>query len=450
MFRLRVEKKAHARQGGYTFSTPSRDRETLLRAARAVTRGDRGTLARSRSTAERIGAMLRAGGPPPVAVRAPADGAEDEPETPHSKIAREKPDWSLMGFSELLVHVALFMLSGPTLILLQKYVLGVLDFEYPIFIVTLAAVTRWAVVLTLVHSGVIELGAHADLSFVEWTRGMLPVGILECISLAAGSTAYLHISVSFVQMLKAFQPVVLNVFIVGLGLEKFSWQLFVCIMVVTVGSVLAAIGEVNFTMTGVWLMLISELAESAKYVILHFYLRNERFTLWEGVYFTTPSSSFSLGVLCVLFERDVVKRENMAVFLENWKIFFALVVLAMITTVSGFGIIKELGSVSNKVLVMLRNALLIYPAVQLYDDIVTPIQIIGYGVTAVGTTAFAFIKVSQEVIVRTKSQMDLAALAAQEEAKESGIGQSLLRSLRTTPRGESSGGAGLRRTKPKK
>jgi hypothetical protein len=203
-------------------------------------------------------------------------------------------------------------------------------------------------------------------------------------------------------------------------------------------------------MTGVWLMLISELAESAKYVILHFYLRNERFTLWEGVYFTTPSSSFSLGVLCVLFERDVVKRENMAVFLENWKIFFALVVLAMITTVSGFGIIKELGSVSNKVLVMLRNALLIYPAVQLYDDIVTPIQIIGYGVTAVGTTAFAFIKVSQEVIVRTKSQMDLAALAAQEEAKESGIGQSLLRSLRTTPRGESSGAAGLRRTKPKK
>ena len=129
-----------------------------------------------------------------MAVRAPADDMmEDEPETPHSKIAREKPDWSLMGFGELLVHVALFMLSGPTLILLQKYVLGVLDFEYPIFIVTLAAVTRWAVVLTLVHTGVIRLGAHADLSFVEWTRGMLPVGILECISLAAGSSAYLHI-----------------------------------------------------------------------------------------------------------------------------------------------------------------------------------------------------------------------------------------------------------------
>ena len=36
-----------------------------------------------------------------------------------------------------------------------------------------------------------------------------------------------------------------------------------------------------------------------------------------------------------------MKRENMAVFLENWKIFFALVVLAMITTVSNFGITKS-------------------------------------------------------------------------------------------------------------
>ena len=208
-------------------------------------------------------------------------------------MADVRPDWSLQGFGELMVHVALFMLSGPTLILLQKYVLGILNFEYPIFIVTLAALARWLLILTLVHTGVLKLGKHGDMTFLQWTRGMLPVGILECISLASGSTAYLHLSVSFVQMLKAFQPVVLNVFIVGLGLEKFSYKLFVCIIVVTIGSIMAAIGEVNFTATGMSLMLISELAESAKYVILHFYLRNEGYTLWEGIYFTTPSSTFS-------------------------------------------------------------------------------------------------------------------------------------------------------------
>ena len=73
-------------------------------------------------------------------------------------------------------------------------------------------------------------------------------------------------------------------------------------------------------------MLISELAESAKYVILHFYLRNEGYTLWEGIYFTTPSSTFSLATLCVLFERDVVEPENVEIFTENVDIFVALVI----------------------------------------------------------------------------------------------------------------------------
>ena len=86
------------------------------------------------------------------------------------------------------------------------------------------------------------------------TTGMLPVGILECVSLAAGSTAYLYLSVSFVQMLKAFQPAVLNFLIVGLGLEAFSPRGFCAIAVVCAGSLAAALGEVRVTHTGMALM----------------------------------------------------------------------------------------------------------------------------------------------------------------------------------------------------
>ena len=89
-------------------------------------------------------------------------------------MADVRPDWSLQGFGELMVHVALFMLSGPTLILLQKYVLGILNFEYPIFIVTLAALARWLLILTLVHTGVLKLGKHGDMTFLQWTRACSP------------------------------------------------------------------------------------------------------------------------------------------------------------------------------------------------------------------------------------------------------------------------------------
>jgi len=205
--------------------------------------------------------------------------------------------------------------------------------------------------------------------------------------------------------------VVVIVLITTLRLEPFSARAFWCIMLVTFGSVLAAIGEVNFTMTGMYLMLVSELAESVKYVVLHYFLRNEGYTLWEGIYFTTPSSAFSLALLCFVFERDVVEQENLVIVQHNSWVFLSLVTLAIITSVSGFGIIKELGSVANKVLVMLRNALLIYPATQLYDEVVAPIQVIGYAITLMGTAGFAFFKVSQEVITRTQSQMDLASMA---------------------------------------
>ena len=196
----------------------------------------------------------------------------------------EEQSWS--EFPGLIVHVSLFMLSGPTLILLQKYVLGNLVFEYPIFIVTMSTFSRWFLILGLVHTGTVRLGAHRDLTFMEWTKGMSPVGVLECISLATGSAAYLHLSVSFVQMLKAFQPVVLNVLITTLGLEPFSMRAFVCIVLVTFGSVLAAIGEVNFTLTGMYLIIaVSELAESVKYVVLHYFLRNEGILALGGYLF---------------------------------------------------------------------------------------------------------------------------------------------------------------------
>jgi hypothetical protein len=56
------------------------------------------------------------------------------------------------GFGPLLVHVALFVLTGPTLILLQKYVLDTLYFEFPIAIVTGGTFARWLLVLGLVKS----------------------------------------------------------------------------------------------------------------------------------------------------------------------------------------------------------------------------------------------------------------------------------------------------------
>lgn len=158
-------------------------------------------------------------------------------------------------------------------------------------------------------------------------------------------------------------------------------------------------------------------------MLLHYFLRNKGYTMWEGIYFSTPASAFSLLALCLVFEREVTEQENILTVRQNGFVFLAIVVLAITTSVSGFGIIKELGSVSNKVLIMLRNALLIYPATQVYGDVVTPVQILGYAMTMVGTTTFAVFRVSDEVLVRRHGSCnDLRALAEEKEDADRGQG----------------------------
>ena len=171
------------------------------------------------------------------------------------------PERTWEEFAECYLHIGVFLLSGPALILLHKYVLDVLVFEFPIFIVATGSIARWLLVLVLVHTGMVKLGKHEHMTFTQWTQGMLPVGVLESISLATGTAAYLRLSLSFLQILKAFQPVVLNALLVALGWERLSWQLFGCIVVACIGSILAAVGEVRWDNWGFILMLISELAE---------------------------------------------------------------------------------------------------------------------------------------------------------------------------------------------
>lgn len=48
----------------------------------------------------------------------------------------------------------------------------------------------------------------------------MPVGVCGALTLAFGNAVYLHLSVSFIQMLKAFTPVVVLAIGIVFGIEK--------------------------------------------------------------------------------------------------------------------------------------------------------------------------------------------------------------------------------------
>jgi len=105
-------------------------------------------------------------------------------------------------------------------------------------------------------------------------RAIVPIGALYAGTLWVGNAAYLYLSVSFIQMLKALMPVA--VFTVGcvFGTDKFNWPTFMNMILVTVGVAIASYGELNFNITGVMLQMTSIVTESIRLVMVQILLQS--------------------------------------------------------------------------------------------------------------------------------------------------------------------------------
>ena len=83
-----------------------------------------------------------------------------------------------------------------------------------------------------------------------------------------GNAAYLYLSVSFIQMLKALMPVAVFGVGCGLGTESYNNNTMLNMVVVTIGVAIASYGEINFVVLGVLLQLAAVMTESSRLTLV--------------------------------------------------------------------------------------------------------------------------------------------------------------------------------------
>lgn len=98
-------------------------------------------------------------------------------------------------------------------------------------------------------------------------RSMLPVGLFMAATLHFGNLVYLHLTVAFIQMLKAFTPVITMAALFATRLETPTRRLILSVLCIALGTALASAGEVALSYTGVAIMLASEVCEAARLVM---------------------------------------------------------------------------------------------------------------------------------------------------------------------------------------
>lgn len=106
---------------------------------------------------------------------------------------------------------------------------------------------------------------------------IMPIGLLMALTLLFGNLSYLYLTVAFIQILKAFTPVITMGALFLAGLETPTARLVASVVVIAIGTAIAAAGELNFSLLGVVIMMLSEVFEAARLVLTQKLLTGLRF-----------------------------------------------------------------------------------------------------------------------------------------------------------------------------
>lgn len=323
---------------------------------------------------------------------------------------------SMSAYLTAMTYGVAYITAATTIIMLNKYMLSVTAFHYPIVLSSLGVVCGWTLSLIGVHvTKTVDISTHGDITFTTWVKNVLPIGFFQGTTLMLGNMAYFHLTLSFLQMVKALSPAVLFFILYLTGLDKWHAKVAMAVAVIIGGTLIASLGETSFTWVGFALIFGAELTEAFKNALMQFLLANKKFSMWEGMYFISPASLIFLLLAATAFEfKHMRENDAWGMMVDKPYLFVAAGFLGFVVNFCSLGVIKHIGSLTLKVLAQLRSILIIVFGVVFYHDVVTPMQMFGYGVALVGFTAYNVAK------VQAKEQEIL------EEQRDAGLSKPLL------------------------
>jgi hypothetical protein len=246
-----------------------------------------------------------------------------------------------------------------------------------------------ALAVGLVKSGKVQA---IDMSTETYVRAIVPIGACYAFTLWVGNAAYMYLSVSFIQMLKALMPVA--VFAVGcsFGTDRFDWATMANLLVVTAGVAIASAGELNFNLTGVACQLASICAESVRLVLVQILLQSRGLKLnpITTLYYVAPCCLafltvpfFSIEYARLAADANVVI--NLAVFLSNALAAFGL-------NMAVFLLIGKTSALTMNIAGVAKDWMLIGLSVAVFRSAISQLNLLGYMVAFAGVCWYNFQK----------------------------------------------------------
>ncbi|KAK8515386.1 hypothetical protein V6N13_139638 [Hibiscus sabdariffa] len=285
-------------------------------------------------------------------------------------------------------YVSIWILLSFTVIVYNKYILDKKLYNWPFPISLTMIHMSFCATLAFLLVKVFRFVDPVSMSKGLYLSSVVPIGALYSLSLWLSNSAYIYLSVSFIQMLKALMPVA--VYSIGVLFKKDSFKADTMLNMVSIsfGVAIAAYGEARFDTWGVVLQLGAVAFEATRLVMIQILLTSKGITLnpITSLYYVAPCCLVFLLVPWIFVEYPVLKESSGFDF--DFVIFGTNSFCAFALNLAVFLLVGKTSALTMNVAGVVKDWLLIAFSWSVIKDTVTPINLFGYGLAFLGVAYY--------------------------------------------------------------
>ncbi|KAG0581747.1 hypothetical protein M758_3G003700 [Ceratodon purpureus] len=290
-------------------------------------------------------------------------------------------------------YVGIWIFLSFSVIIFNKYILDrkMYNWPYPVSLTMIHMAFSSGLAFLLVRVFKI-VEPSASMTRDLYLRSIVPIGLLFSLSLWFSNSAYIYLSVSFIQMLKALMPVA--VYSLGVIFKKdvFSSQTMTNMVTISIGVAIAAYGEARFNLWGVTLQLSAVCVEALRLVLIQILLNSRGISLnpITTLYYVAPACFLFLSLPWYFIEYP--KLLEMSTFEIDFMTFGLNSMIAFLLNISVFVLVGKTSALTMNVAGVVKDWLLIAFSWSVIMDKVTTINLIGYGIAFMAVCYYNYAK----------------------------------------------------------
>jgi len=291
--------------------------------------------------------------------------------------------------SRMILYILLYLVAGPALIMCNKHLVKDIGFKFPMTLSLWSQFMGSVIVFVTVKATGAKMPNKDRATWKFLLLNILPMGGLMALKMILGMKSFLYLTVSFIQMFKAFTPAITLFVLFITGVERPSRNVTLSVLAMCVGMCVTVSGELNFSLIGIVVIFAAQLSEALRLMLMQKFIKKLNFKAIELQYYRAPSCALVLLVAAATMEFDKIWESGaITSAVANGHFFLLQAFLGFSVNIVNTMVIKYTNSVTLKVLAVVRNACLVIVNMIFFGEVVTSRQFMGYGVLLVSFAMF--------------------------------------------------------------